>query len=148
MIDCILCVKVSSATKQSRAGRTSSASNLKTNISWNSLNVRPGGGFVSSQPSIPRTEERVPNIARVPAPCITAISPSRSESDSHSVSMDESMSTCDSYKSPDVEYVDNNEVSLADSVDRKTFSSLHISESGAKAGNYWEDRICIGQLWI
>ncbi|KAI4389191.1 hypothetical protein MLD38_001443 [Melastoma candidum] len=123
---------VSSVTKQSRAARTTSTSNLRNNVFGNSsshINVRPHGVFVSSQPSIPRTEERV---ARVPTPCIASISPSRSESDTDSVSMDESMSTCDSYKSPDVEYIDNNEVSLADSINRKTFSGLHISETGAK----------------
>ncbi|KAG7032816.1 Cyclin-A1-1 [Cucurbita argyrosperma subsp. argyrosperma] len=54
-----------------------------------------------------------------------AVSPTKS--DGASVSMDETMSTCDSFKSPDVEYVDNNDVPAVDSVERKTKSSLCIS---------------------
>ncbi|XP_047981326.1 cyclin-A1-4-like [Salvia hispanica] len=50
------------------------------------------------------------------------------KSDSFSVSMDESMSTCDSLKSPDVEYVDNNDLTEVDSIERKASNMLCISE--------------------
>lgn len=49
-------------------------------------------------------------------------------SDSGSVSMDESMSTCDSLKSPDIEYVDNFDMAAVDSLERNTSSKLFISE--------------------
>ncbi|XP_010532201.1 PREDICTED: cyclin-A1-1-like isoform X2 [Tarenaya hassleriana] len=46
-----------------------------------------------------------------------------------SVSMDESMSTCDSFKSPQVEYIDNGEVSAVESIERKALSNLYIAEN-------------------
>lgn len=62
----------------------------------------------------------------VPPPVLD-VSPTTS--DAMSVSMDESMSSCDSFKSPDVEYVDNSDVAAVDSIERKTFSNLNISDS-------------------
>jgi cyclin A len=59
---------------------------------------------------------------------------SPTKSDGLSVSMDETMSTCDSYKSPEVEYIDNNDLPAVDSINRKTFSSLYISDHEEKAG--------------
>ncbi|KAG6388647.1 hypothetical protein SASPL_150079 [Salvia splendens] len=50
------------------------------------------------------------------------------KSDSFSISMDESMSTCDSLRSPDVEYVDNNDLAAMDSIERKASNMLCISE--------------------
>ncbi|XP_057795703.1 cyclin-A1-1 isoform X2 [Salvia miltiorrhiza] len=50
------------------------------------------------------------------------------KSDSLSVSMDESMSTCDSLKSPDVEYVDNNDLAAVDSIERRASNMLCIPE--------------------
>jgi cyclin A len=44
------------------------------------------------------------------------------------------MSTCDSFKSPEVEYIDNNDVPAVDSINRKTFSNLFISDHDEKAG--------------
>ncbi|XP_022991147.1 cyclin-A1-1-like [Cucurbita maxima] len=70
----------------------------------------------------------VTTLSRTDATAISssmAVSPTKS--DGASVSMDETMSTCDSFKSPDVEYVDNNDVPAIDSVERKTKSSLCIS---------------------
>ncbi|KAG6626221.1 hypothetical protein CIPAW_15G033600 [Carya illinoinensis] len=60
---------------------------------------------------------------------------SPSKSDGLSVSLDESMSTCDSFKSPEVEYVDNNDVPAVDSIERKTFGNLYISDLEEKIGN-------------
>ncbi|CAN1268650.1 CYCA1-1 [Linum perenne] len=53
---------------------------------------------------------------------------SPSKSDQGSMSMDETMSTCDSFKSPDVEYVDNNDLPEIDSVNKKTLNNLFISD--------------------
>lgn len=57
------------------------------------------------------------------------------KSDGMSVSMDETMSSCDSFKSPDIEYVDNSDVPAVDSIERKTFCSLNISDSNYPSGN-------------
>ncbi|XP_039003176.1 cyclin-A1-1-like [Hibiscus syriacus] len=68
--------------------------------------------------------------------CIMEFSPSKSEGSS-SVSMDETMSTCDSFKSPEVEYMDNRDVSAIGSIERKTFSNLYISDHDVEAaGNF------------
>lgn len=56
------------------------------------------------------------------------------KSDGMSVSMDETMSSCDSFKSPDIEYVDNSDVPAVDSIERKTFCSLNISDSNYPSG--------------
>ncbi|XP_073059707.1 cyclin-A1-4-like [Primulina eburnea] len=50
------------------------------------------------------------------------------QSDGFSVSMDESMSTCDSLNSPDIEYRDNNEIEAIYSIERKASNMLFISE--------------------
>ncbi|KAK6146426.1 hypothetical protein DH2020_020295 [Rehmannia glutinosa] len=50
------------------------------------------------------------------------------KSDFFSVSMDESMSTCDSLKSPDVEYMDSNEIAAVDSIERKASNMFCISK--------------------
>ena len=65
-------------------------------------------------------------------PCSMDISPP--QSDGSSVSMDETMSTCDSLKSPEVEYLDNNDIAAVDSIERKTSSKLYISEHIEAAG--------------
>ncbi|KAK8642872.1 hypothetical protein V6N13_012199 [Hibiscus sabdariffa] len=70
------------------------------------------------------------------AQCIMGFSPSKSQGSS-SVSMDETMSTCDSFKSPEVEYMDNRDVSAIGSIERKTFSTLCISDHDVEAaGNF------------
>ncbi|CAG7875806.1 unnamed protein product [Brassica rapa] len=50
---------------------------------------------------------------------------SSSKSDDESMSIDETKSTCDSYKSPGVEYIDSEDVSI----ERKAFSNLYITPS-------------------
>ncbi|KAL4334648.1 hypothetical protein GQ457_07G022820 [Hibiscus cannabinus] len=70
------------------------------------------------------------------AQCIMGFSPTKSQGSS-SVSMDETMSTCDSFKSPEVEYMDNRDVSAIGSIERKTFSTLCISDHDVEAeGNF------------
>jgi len=59
-------------------------------------------------------------------PCSTAISPNQSR---ESISLDESMSTCDSMKSPEFEYIDNADSSAVSSLERRTSNNLHISEN-------------------
>ncbi|XP_073294744.1 cyclin-A1-4-like [Primulina huaijiensis] len=57
------------------------------------------------------------------------------QSDGFSVSMDESMSSCDSLKSPDIEYMDSNVIAAVDSIERKASNMLCISEHVEIAGN-------------
>ncbi|KAK9945865.1 hypothetical protein M0R45_011359 [Rubus argutus] len=79
--------------------------------------------------AVQRSEE---GSVAIPVPCNMDDSPSKSDGDS--VSMDETMSTCDSFKSPEVEYIDNNDGQAIDSIDRKTFSHLHISDHAETTG--------------
>lgn len=59
---------------------------------------------------------------------------SPSASDGQSVSMDETTSTCDSLKSPEIEYLDNHDIEAVDSLERKTCNKLCISENVEKPG--------------
>lgn len=61
-------------------------------------------------------------------------SPSRSVSGS--VSLDENMSTCESLKSPEFEYIDNEEISEK-SIEKKTTKSLCISDYPGKEGFFF-----------
>ncbi|XP_022867393.1 cyclin-A1-4-like [Olea europaea var. sylvestris] len=83
--------------------------------------------------SLPKSDVVLPKIIVAPAPCSMDVSPD--QSDGLSISMDESMSTCDSLNSPKVEYIDNNEIAAVDSIERKTFNKLCISECVEVAGN-------------
>ncbi|MBA0595799.1 hypothetical protein Gorai_012654, partial [Gossypium raimondii] len=76
-------------------------------------------------PSLPTGNEVV--LPPPPVQCSMEFSPSKSDGLS-SVSLDETMSTCDSFKSPEVEYIDNHDVSAIGSIERKTFSNLCISD--------------------
>ncbi|CAE5993889.1 unnamed protein product [Arabidopsis arenosa] len=64
------------------------------------------------------------------------VASSPSKSDDGSVSMDETMSSSDSYKSPQVEYIDNDEVSAVVSIERKALSNLYITPNSETIGNY------------
>lgn len=77
--------------------------------------------------SLPRCDVTLSRIIAPPAPCNIDVSPV--QSDGLSVSMDESMSTCDSLNSPEVEYIDNSDVAAVDSIERKASNKLHISEN-------------------
>ncbi|KAG5525099.1 hypothetical protein RHGRI_031694 [Rhododendron griersonianum] len=89
------------------------------------LNVKPSVAVSSkSSPFINYNDfSRIPSPA---APCSMDISSPHSHESS--VSMDESMSTCDSLKSPEFEYVDNIEMTAVDSIERRTSTKLYISE--------------------
>ncbi|URD89320.1 Cyclin, N-terminal domain [Musa troglodytarum] len=66
------------------------------------------------------------------APCSTLKSPGHSRD---SVSLDETMSTCDSMRSPDFEYIDKGDCSVMASLERQANKNLHISEHAAEAGS-------------
>ncbi|KAJ1253777.1 hypothetical protein BS78_03G004700 [Paspalum vaginatum] len=98
----------------------------------------------------PRAPTAVDMPSRVPAlaPCSSFMSPARS---GDSVSVDETMSTCDSMKSPDFEYIDNGDSSMLASLQRRANEHLHISEDTDVEENKWKkntpapmeiDRIC------
>ncbi|KAL4278337.1 hypothetical protein GQ457_03G032370 [Hibiscus cannabinus] len=76
--------------------------------------------------------------------CSMEFSPSKSEGLS-SVSMDETMSTCDSFKSPEVEYMDNHDVSAIGSIERKTFSNLCISDHQVEAAGKFCNRDAVAE---
>nr|POF04356.1 cyclin-a1-1 [Quercus suber] len=83
--------------------------------------------------SFPGSNETAPSTAVVPASCSMDVSPSKS--DGLSISLDETMSTCESYKSAEVEYIDNNDLPAVDSINEKTLSNLYISNHEEKTGN-------------
>ena len=79
------------------------------------------------------------NISSLPAsssaimvPRCKNISPSTSVS--VSVSLDETMSTCDSLKSPEFVYIDKEDYSAVKSIERRTCSSLNISDCAQGKG--------------
>lgn len=99
------------------------------------VNVKPASAVVFPKAKPVNYEPVVPSISTVKVPALsTVVDVSPSKSDAMSVSMDESMSSCDSFKSPDIEYVDNGDVGVVDSIERKTFSNLNISDSTEPAG--------------
>ncbi|XP_071693347.1 cyclin-A1-4-like [Rutidosis leptorrhynchoides] len=82
------------------------------------------------------------NISRTIVPPVkTKMDVSPSKSDGLSVSMDETMSTCESLNSPDVEYIDNNDIAAIESIERRTYSKLNISDHVDTAGNVREREI-------
>ncbi|KAL7246213.1 hypothetical protein ACSBR2_001359 [Camellia fascicularis] len=57
------------------------------------------------------------------------------KSDGGSVSLDETMSACDFLRSPEFEYIDNDDALAVNSIERKACSSLNISDPEGIAGN-------------
>ncbi|GKB36456.1 cyclin A1,1 [Tanacetum coccineum] len=83
-------------------------------------------------------------VSRIIVPSVQSkmdVSPSKS--DGLSVSMDETMSTCDSLNSPDVEYIDNNDIAAIESIERKTSSKLSISDHDDTQGNVCKREILV-----
>ncbi|KAK4804959.1 hypothetical protein SAY86_004776 [Trapa natans] len=127
---------VAKVTNLANARKVSSTSNSTTAaVSGNGL---PVFSSVKSSLVVPskilpsrRTEEET---TRAPVPEAKTVSPCRSNE--HSLSVSETMSTCESFKSPDIDYVDNNnELPAIDSIERKTFNSLCISEHATNLAN-------------
>lgn len=131
-------MKVPCTTKIAKVKKGPLACTSNVGISTNNLptssNVKPSLSVPSKVTSLSRSDEAVPAIAAVPAPAPCRMEMSPSKSDDFSVSLDETMSTCDSFKSPEVEYVDNNDVSAVNSISRKTFSNLYISDNSDSTG--------------
>ncbi|GAV71923.1 Cyclin_N domain-containing protein/Cyclin_C domain-containing protein [Cephalotus follicularis] len=108
-----------------------SGSTLTASLNGKSTALVPSKvtSFSKSNGAIPT----IPTIPSPPAPCYMDVSPSKSEA--ISCSLDETMSTCDSFKSPEVEYIDNHDIPSIDSIGKRTFSNLYISENAERAGN-------------
>ncbi|XP_062202772.1 cyclin-A1-1-like [Phragmites australis] len=85
-------------------------------------------------PKVP-TVAHAPNVAPATAPCSSIVS-SRYSGDS--VSIDETMSTCDSMKSPDFEYIDYGDSSMLASLERRGNEHLHISEDRGVEETKWK----------
>uniref|UniRef100_A0A5B7AJ50 Putative cyclin-A1-1-like n=1 Tax=Davidia involucrata TaxID=16924 RepID=A0A5B7AJ50_DAVIN len=104
-------------------------------ISENSL---PASSNVKSSAVVSCTDtyfNRVdPPVVSVPAPSCIDVSPS--QSDGGSVSLDETMSTSDSLKSPEFEYLDNDDALAVIAIERKTCNSLNISDYVGITGNF------------
>ncbi|KAK9080109.1 hypothetical protein SSX86_001784 [Deinandra increscens subsp. villosa] len=110
-----------------------------SSISNNHLN--PIG--LSKNTSISRKDATVSRINFVPPVQTKMEVVSPSKSDGLSVSMDETMSTCDSLNSPDVEYIDSNDIAAIESIERKTSSKLNISDHVEPAGNVCKREILV-----
>ncbi|XP_072998464.1 cyclin-A1-4-like isoform X3 [Typha latifolia] len=82
--------------------------------------------------SLPATDGSAPTTAPCILPCSTVISPGHS---GDSVSLDDTMSICDSMKSPDFEYIDNGDSSAVASLERRANENLHISDSADAPGS-------------
>ncbi|KAF2291359.1 hypothetical protein GH714_023207 [Hevea brasiliensis] len=98
-----------------------------------SSNAKPSAIGVCNFTSVPRSDEALSGIAVDPATCRMDVSPTKS--DGISISLDETMSTCDSFKSPEVEYMDNNDIPAIDFINKKTLSNLYISDHVQTAEN-------------
>ncbi|GLT77907.1 hypothetical protein SLA2020_494620 [Shorea laevis] len=127
-----------SSNKVAKAKKEQPASVSKRGFSGNvlpaSVNVKPSSVFPPKIKPLLRDDEiTTSRIASIPASRSMDVSPTKS--DGLSVSLDESMSTSDSFKSPEVEYLDSNDVPAIDSIERKTFNSLYISDLAETTGN-------------
>lgn len=129
-------MKVPCTTKFAKTKKA--ASSTSTQLSGNTLPVSVDVKTeVAIPPKVSTCDENVPTIPAVLSQiCGMDVSPSKS--DGNSVSMDESMSACDSFKSPDVEYIDNNDIPAIDSINRSTFRNLHISDDSETTGDICE----------
>jgi len=89
---------------------------------------------LSKAPLLPMNNVPKKTVVTGLVPCSTFISPNQSR---ESISLDESMSTCDSMKSPEFEYIDNADSSAVSSLERRTSNNLHISENPDTEGLYF-----------
>ncbi|KAJ4700730.1 Cyclin [Melia azedarach] len=122
---------------------------LSGNILPSSLSVKPSVVAPSKDTFSPRRDEPTVTVKAIPAsssnvgilpalkgavmePRFMAISPSTSIDGS--VSLDETMSTCDSVESPEFEYIDKEDASAIKSIERRTCSNLNISDHAQREG--------------
>ncbi|KAG8389767.1 hypothetical protein BUALT_Bualt01G0012800 [Buddleja alternifolia] len=85
----------------------------------------------SSKTTFPKSDLVPVKTTVAPVSCMNM---SPDHSDGSSVSMDESMSICDTLNSPEVEYMDNSEAAVG-CIERKASNMLCISENVEIAGN-------------
>ncbi|KAL2520004.1 Cyclin-A1-1 [Forsythia ovata] len=110
---------------------------LGTTLPASSL-VKPSIVASSKNATLPKSDI-VSKILASPTPSSMDTSPD--QSDVESVSMDESMSTRDLLKSPEVEYIDNNEVEADESIEGKVSNMLCISEPVEISGNICKEDV-------
>lgn len=78
---------------------------------------------------------KVPTVVPIAVPAVIPFSSFVSPGHSgDSISTDETMSSCDSMKSPDFEYIDNGDSSLLDSLQRRANENLRISDDRTVEG--------------
>jgi cyclin A len=117
-----------------------------------SLSLKSNVLVPSKDTSFPGSDQPMASAAVLSAPCskepvlpapssilhgLRGVDVSPSGSVSGSISMDESMSTCDSLKSPQFEYIDNEDASAVTLIERKTSNSLYISDNAEKTGFFF-----------
>lgn len=100
--------------------------NAKKGNSTNIFKEKQSAVVPKKSPALPICDETLSRTFIPSGPCSMDLS--QDQSDNLSVSMDESVSTCDSLKSPEVEYIDKSNVADIDSIERKTCNKLHISD--------------------
>ncbi|KAJ8505759.1 hypothetical protein OPV22_006645 [Ensete ventricosum] len=105
---------------------------LSRSCSVTSATIRPNTNKSDKRSSLPVNNGPKPAAAASLASCSIVES---SNCSGDSVSLDETMSTCDLMKSPDVEYIDNGDSSVIASLERRATENLHISEHVAAAGS-------------
>lgn len=142
--------------KVAKAKKELSACNENTGFPGNtlpaSLSLKSSVLVPSKDTSFPGSDRPTASVAALSAPCskepvlpapsgtfhaLRGIDVSPSGSVSGSISMDESMSTCDSLTSPQFEYIDNEDASAVTLIERKTSNSLYISDNAEKAGFFF-----------
>ncbi|GER37722.1 cyclin A [Striga asiatica] len=111
-----------------------SASKNAVNLPQTSTVKQNVAAAVRAATSLPKSDVMLskPNVASISC----SVELSLDKSDSLSISMDnDSMSTCDSLNSPDIEYMDSNDLAAVDSIERKASNSLCISKNEQISGS-------------
>nr|QYW07111.1 cyclin A1-1 [Dimocarpus longan] len=126
--------KVAKAKKAKTALSTSSGN---TDFSGNflpaSLNTKPSAAGPCKVTSLPRHDETGPGITAVSVPCSMDVAPCKL--DGYSASVNQSMSACDFFKCPEVEFIDNNGIPTNDSFESNSFRNLQNSDHAKTTGN-------------
>ena len=98
-----------------------------------SLKVKSSSVVSCEDTSFPKSDQPLGSLTNLPAssgvvsvlsaPTTMGVSPSRSDG---SISLDETMSTSDSLKSPEFEYIDDHDVSAVGFIETKKGTGLHL----------------------
>ena len=126
--------------KKKEASTCTRDSGLCRNILPKPLSLESCGGVSCMDTIQMRDDHPTTKVSGLPSPSSLHtprsmnISPCRSLC--ASVSVDETMSICDSLKIPEFEYVENEEVSAVKSIERKATTNLYISEYTQKEGSF------------